>query len=375
MNNQPWSLKLIRKTILCSILLVTANICYSQSKTEEAKKITDDIILIYDVIYERKLTNEELKSPEYFEEVTLIFNNEKMIERRIRNKTNGDQYLLYDFSKKKTYNCTVLEKSKNAIEYDFQEPKITVEPFSDIEPKKITDFPVEKGFVIMNKKPRENYYTTQLGLNYCKYFKTKGFILQYPGYSNQLGHYTVVAKKVIYEKMPQSYYSLNDFKTQTYDEYTKSRKEAEEKRKEISAKNIGKKAQYIKDIDLKKTKINTKIMLGEVVVLNFWFTSCPPCKAEIPKLNELKEKYKNEKVNFIAIALDESDRIENFLAKTPLNYSIISEGREIANDFDVTSYPTNIIIDKNGIVQFYDTGYKSDIVTKISTIIDQINNK
>jgi len=58
-----------------------------------------------------------------------------------------------------------------------------------------------------------------------------------------------------------------------------------------------------------------------------------------------------------------------------LTYDIVDEGRWIASKFDITSYPTNIIIDKQGLIQFYHTGYRSGIKTmmtsKINELLDQ----
>ena len=112
-------------------------------------------------------------------------------------------------------------------------------------------------------------------------------------------------------------------------------------------------------------------MEGDLIVYNFWFTTCPPCKAEIPKLNELKLKYKDKNVHFIAIALDPEYKIASFLKTTPLYYDIIAEASYISDKFDVTAYPTNIIVDKKGIIQFYETGYKSDILERMSFVIDK----
>ena len=118
-------------------------------------------------------------------------------------------------------------------------------------------------------------------------------------------------------------------------------------------------------------KIDTKKMLGDIIVYNFWFTTCAPCKAEMPKLNQLREKYKDKNVHFIAIALNPGHEIIPFLKTTPLAYDIIPEGRWIAEMYGITGYPTNIIVDKKGIVQFYEMGYKTDIVERMSAKLDE----
>ena len=117
--------------------------------------------------------------------------------------------------------------------------------------------------------------------------------------------------------------------------------------------------------------IDSKKLLDHIIVYNFWFTTCAPCKAEVPKLNLLREKYKDKNVQFIAIALDPEYKINEFIQKNPFFYNIIAEGRWIAEKFEISSYPTNIVVDKKGVVRFYEVGYKSDIIERISNEIEK----
>jgi thiol-disulfide isomerase/thioredoxin len=111
----------------------------------------------------------------------------------------------------------------------------------------------------------------------------------------------------------------------------------------------------IKDIDGKK--IDVKDWAGKTVVLNFWFINCPPCRAEIPDLNKLALKYKdNPNVIFIAIALDESWEVADFMKKNPLAYHLVGDGRYYAKLFNINLYPTNVVIDKQGKVQLHYSG-------------------
>jgi len=56
---------------------------------------------------------------------------------------------------------------------------------------------------------------------------------------------------------------------------------------------------------------------------NFWFIACKPCIAEIPELNEIHDKYKNNKdVVFASITFDKKDKVEKFLKNTPIKYAV-----------------------------------------------------
>ena len=375
-TNRFWNtIKNDLHSIVLGVLLLLGNSCFSQWKTSQANNIKNDVLILYDVIYENKLTEEQLNATDCLRELTITFNKDKLVEREFKNKSQINYYKIFDYNTKKVYSNSILSESKKSVVYDFAEPKISVEPFPNTEAKTICDLPCEKAFVLINGRPKEVYYTNTFGLRYCRQFKTNGFLLEYPGYSKQFGHYTVVAKKISYVQLPESFYAMEDFEIQTMEEYTKSKKESVEKYKEISSKYLGKKASFIKSYTLDGKKIDTKKMLGDVVVLNFWFTTCAPCKAEIPKLNELKQKYKDQNVHFIAVALDDDYKIKEFFKKLKLDYEIVSEGRYIATDLNVTAYPTNIVIDKEGIVQLYEVGYKSDIVARMSSAIDEANAK
>lgn len=120
----------------------------------------------------------------------------------------------------------------------------------------------------------------------------------------------------------------------------------------------GKKPQTFSGKDLNGNKYRLKDLAGKVVVLNFWFIGCGPCRLEMPELNKVVDEYKDSSnVVFIAIALDAQRDVETFLEKLPFKYNIISDGRYISSIYGVTGYPTHAVIDKTGVVVFHTTGY------------------
>jgi len=112
-----------------------------------------------------------------------------------------------------------------------------------------------------------------------------------------------------------------------------------------------------KEKDMYGQKWDVKALAGKVIVLNFWFINCAPCRMEIPELNKLVEKYAGSDVVFIAIALDDSYDIKQFLKTSPYNYHIIDNARYLANDYGIKSYPTNVVVDRQGKVKFHSSGY------------------
>lgn len=98
------------------------------------------------------------------------------------------------------------------------------------------------------------------------------------------------------------------------------------------------------------TNENTK---GKIIVLKCWFMACAPCVAEFPQLNELVEKYKNRTdIVFISLAFDSKEKLEPFLLKKPFRYAVVPDQKQFTfYDLDIKSYPTHIIIDRNGIIR------------------------
>lgn len=108
------------------------------------------------------------------------------------------------------------------------------------------------------------------------------------------------------------------------------------------------------DRDLEGNKINLENLKGKTIVLNFFFIGCRPCREEMPALNMLVDYYKDNKdVAFIAIALDSKSDLRKFLKSTPFKYAIIPDGRNIAQNNNVTLYPTSVVVNKDGVVLFH----------------------
>ncbi|MFA6084153.1 TlpA family protein disulfide reductase [Mucilaginibacter sp.] len=119
----------------------------------------------------------------------------------------------------------------------------------------------------------------------------------------------------------------------------------------------GQKIETFKAWDIDNNKFDLKALEGKVVVLNFWFINCPPCRKEIPELNELVAKYaSNPDVVFIAIALDDKADIKKFIKTSPYNYHLVPIGSKYADRYGVNLFPTNVVLDKTGAVKFNSSG-------------------
>ena len=95
---------------------------------------------------------------------------------------------------------------------------------------------------------------------------------------------------------------------------------------------------------------------GKKVILNFWATWCPPCKAEMPHMQNFYEDYAEaENVEIVAVNLTSGDReasVEEFVKDYGLTFPIPMDVEgEVGQKFQAVTIPTSYIIDTNGMIQ------------------------
>lgn len=108
---------------------------------------------------------------------------------------------------------------------------------------------------------------------------------------------------------------------------------------------------------------------GKVVVLNFWFTSCVECIREIPHLNDLKDRYGNQEIEFLGICLNDKPKINAFLEDHPFNWKQIPNARQVAHDFYMFAYPGHAVVDKDGGIITLLNGNEPDVLQQLETAI------
>jgi thiol-disulfide isomerase/thioredoxin len=134
----------------------------------------------------------------------------------------------------------------------------------------------------------------------------------------------------------------------------------------------GQKLDLFNTKDINGNKLKLKDMAGKVIVLNFWFIGCPPCRMEIPELNKIALEYANNpNVVFVAVCLDQDYQIFDFTKNNPFSYHIIDRGQYYADQYKINLYPTNVVLDKEGKVRFHASGYTSGTPYWIKKTIDE----
>ncbi|MGA8035734.1 MAG: TlpA disulfide reductase family protein [Candidatus Acidiferrales bacterium] len=116
--------------------------------------------------------------------------------------------------------------------------------------------------------------------------------------------------------------------------------------------------------DLNGLPVSTADWKGKVVLLNFWATWCPPCRAEIPMLIQLKDLYKDRLV-IVGVSLDDdpAEEVKKFSVEQRFNYPVIMATRQIISDYGgVPALPTTFVINQDGkVVQKHIGLYRSSV--------------
>lgn len=124
--------------------------------------------------------------------------------------------------------------------------------------------------------------------------------------------------------------------------------------------------------DLNGKKFNLENLKGKIIVLNFWFTQCKPCVAEFPELNNLKQKYINQEVEFFAVTWDNKETIDKFLINHKLDFKIVPNGKIIIDKFKIPHYPYNIVIDKDGKIEYINDVLVINVLKKLDNKINEL---
>ena len=149
--------------------------------------------------------------------------------------------------------------------------------------------------------------------------------------------------------------------------------------KQVIKRHIAKPLEHIRPapdfslVDAEGNPVKLEDYKGKVVLLDFWYSTCAPCIKASKYLEEYSKKYADS--NFIILGmnpLDGPNKIRQHNKKWKVTYAGVICTSEVKNKYKIGSYPSFILIDKNGMIVLHESGFSESLMKSIEQHIQQV---
>lgn len=130
---------------------------------------------------------------------------------------------------------------------------------------------------------------------------------------------------------------------------------------------------------LQGEQVKLSSLRGKVIVVNFWTTWCPPCRAETPALERSYETYKDLDVVILGVNLTDQDslkEVESFVHEFGLTYPILLDrDGAVGLLYELSGLPTTFFINREGIIRTVVIGgpmSETSIRSKIEALLKEV---
>lgn len=124
------------------------------------------------------------------------------------------------------------------------------------------------------------------------------------------------------------------------------------------------------------TTYSLKQFRGTVVLVNFWATWCPPCRAEMPSIERLHQSFKNNDLQILALDQGETQSVVfaylGQLTPSPTFPILLDRHSKVADAFHVAGIPTTFLIDKKGRIAYKAVGGRNYTDPDVRSIIHRL---
>lgn len=99
--------------------------------------------------------------------------------------------------------------------------------------------------------------------------------------------------------------------------------------------------------------VSLKNLIGKIVVLDFWATWCPPCRASVGELRDLTRKYPSDELVLVSVSADiDGKQWRQYISDEKMNWTQYwDEDKKIRREYGIQLFPTYVVIDRDGIIR------------------------
>lgn len=112
---------------------------------------------------------------------------------------------------------------------------------------------------------------------------------------------------------------------------------------------------------LKGSNLKLSEFRGDVVMINFWATWCGPCRQEMPILNDLYLKYRDQGFTLLGVNVEKNQsKAAKMIRDLQVVYPVLFDSdSKVSKLYDVNSMPSTILVDRDGKMRYLHRGYKA----------------
>ena len=120
---------------------------------------------------------------------------------------------------------------------------------------------------------------------------------------------------------------------------------------------LGAVAQEVPNLDMEGLRNLLAQHKGRVVMLNFFATWCPPCRAEIAEIGRIYPDYEKKGVSLVGLSVDDDrSKVAPFATKLGISWPVYAVGADVAKAYQIFSIPHNAIYDREGKLVLSEAG-------------------
>jgi thiol-disulfide isomerase/thioredoxin len=112
---------------------------------------------------------------------------------------------------------------------------------------------------------------------------------------------------------------------------------------------------------------------GKPVLIDFWATWCPPCRAAIPGIEKLHKTYSGRGLVVLGIATDEGewDPVKSFVSSYGMSYTVLKATEDVLSEYQVRTIPMLVLLDKEGkiVKRYLGFGAEDEIEKDIKAVL------